>query len=316
MSKIAIVFPGQGAQYIGMGKEFVTHYSEANEIFEKASEFLGYDVKAMCFDGSEENLKQTENTQPAILTASIAMHEVLKSKGIVAEGFAGLSLGEYSALVAAETLSFETAVKLVKDRGRFMQEAVPEGVGTMAAILGLEKSLVEEACREASDLGIVEAVNYNCPGQLVIAGEIGAVEKAVELSKAKGAKKAVVLPVSAPFHTSLLKNAGNRLGEKLKEVTYSEMIKPVYTNVTGHKLESSLEVKDCLIQQVSSPVLWEDSVLNMIEDGFDIFIEVGPGKSLSKFIKKISREVTILNVEDESSLEKTLTKLKEVSNVL
>jgi len=311
MNKIAFVFPGQGAQYVGMGKEFVDNYPVAKEVYTKASQALGYDMEEMCFNGTEEILKKTENTQPAILTASVAMYEVLKSKGISPQGVAGLSLGEYSALVVTGTLEFESAVQVVRNRGKYMQEAVPEGVGTMAAVLGLEKSLVEEACREGSDAGVVEAVNYNCPGQLVIAGEVKAVERAVELCKEKGAKKAVVLPVSAPFHTSLLKGAGERLAIKLDEVSYSEMHYPVYANVTGHKLDSHEEVKGRLIEQVSSPVLWEDSVLNMIEAGFDTFIEVGPGKALSKFIKKISREVTILNVEDETSLEKTLGKLKE-----
>jgi len=311
MGKIAFVFPGQGAQYVGMGKEFVDKYPQAKEVYSKATKALGYDMEEMIFKGTEETLKKTENTQPAILTASVAMYEVLKSKGIQPEGVAGLSLGEYSALVAAETLSFESAVQIVRNRGKYMQEEVPEGVGTMAAILGLEKSLVEEACQEASDIGVVEAVNYNCPGQLVIAGEIKPVEKAVELCREKGAKKAVVLPVSAPFHTSLLKGAGEKLAVNLKEASYHEMIYPVYANVTAKRLGSHEEVMPRLIEQVSSPVLWEDSVLNMIEAGYDTFIEVGPGKALSKFIKKISREVRILNVEDEKSLEKTLEKLKE-----
>lgn len=312
MGKIAFVFPGQGAQYLGMGKEFVENFEAAKQVFAQASQALGYDMEAMCFHGSEETLKKTENTQPAILTASIAALEVLKTKGIEAEGFAGLSLGEYSALVAAGTLNFQEAVQTVRARGQYMQEAVPEGVGTMAAILGLERSKVEEACQEASEIGVVEAVNYNCPGQLVIAGEVSAVEKAVEYCKQKGAKKAVILPVSAPFHTSLLKGAGQRLDEKLKTIGYQPMTSKVYTNVTGLPLKDEKEVKIRLVEQVSAPVLWEDIVLNMIDDGYDTFIEVGPGKSLSKFIKKISKEVKILNVEDLASLEKTIEKLREV----
>ena len=312
MGKIAFVFPGQGAQHLGMGKEFVENFKEAKQVFAQASQALGYDMEAMCFHGSEEILKKTENTQPAILTASIAALEVLKSKGIRAEGFAGLSLGEYSALVAANTLNFQEAVQTVRARGRYMQEAVPEGVGTMAAILGLQREKVEEACQEASHIGVVEAVNYNCPGQLVIAGEVNAVEKAVEYCKEKGAKKAVILPVSAPFHTSLLKGAGQRLDEKLKTLKYQPMTSKVYTNVTALPLKDESEVKTRLVEQVSAPVLWEDIVLNMIEDGYDTFIEVGPGKSLSKFIKKISKEVRILNVEDLASLEKTIEKLEEV----
>lgn len=314
MSKIAFVFPGQGAQYVGMAKAFVDQYPCAKTVFAKASTALGYDMEAMCFEASEDTLKKTENTQPAILTASIAMYEVLKSKGIEAQGFAGLSLGEYSALVATGTLAFEEAVTVVRNRGRYMQEAVPEGVGTMAAILGLEKTLVEAACQEACHVGVVEAVNYNCPGQLVIAGEVAAVEKAVELAREKGAKKAVVLPVSAPFHTSLLKGAGQRLALKLDEISYKEMSMPVYANVTGQLIKSHDVVKETLVAQVSSPVLWEDSIVNMIQEGYDTFIEVGPGKALSKFIKKISRQVTILNVEDHESLEKTLVKLKEAGH--
>lgn len=309
MRKIAFVFPGQGAQYVGMGQELVENYPVAKAVFEEASKAMAYDMEALCFDSSVEILKQTENTQPTILTTSIAAYEVLKSKGIQPEGFAGLSLGEYSALVASGVIKFSDAVRVVRRRGMYMQEEVPAGIGAMAAILGLEGSLVEEACKEASPTGIVEPANYNCPGQLVIAGEVKAVELAVEKCREKGAKKAVMLPVSAPFHTSMLKGAGEKLSIELANISYEPFEYPLVANVTADYVASHEDVKSLLIDQVSSPVLWENSIKKMIEDGFDTFIEIGPGKALSKFIKKISRDVDILNVEDIKSLEKTLEKL-------
>lgn len=310
MRKIAFVFPGQGAQYVGMGQELANQYPVAKEVFKNASEAIGYNMETLCFESSDEELKLTEKTQPSILTASIATYEVLKSEGIEPEGVAGLSLGEYSALVATGVLNFKDAVKVVKQRGKYMQDEVPAGVGGMAAILGLQGDLVEEACKEASVHGVVEPANYNCPGQLVIAGEVDPVAKAVELCREKGAKKAVMLPVSAPFHTSLLKGAGEKLSGEFEHIEFKPMTYPLVANVTADYVKTHEDVKGLLIDQVSSPVLWENSVKKMIEDGFDTFIEVGPGKALSKFIKKISRDVTILNVEDLKSLEKTLTVLK------
>lgn len=309
MRKIAFVFPGQGAQYVGMGQELAENYPVAKKVFEDATEAMGYNMEEMCFNSSDEVLKQTENTQPTILTASVAAYEVLKAKGIKPEGVAGLSLGEYSALVASGVMNFKDAVKVVRQRGKYMQEEVPAGVGAMAAILGLDGMLVEEACQEASDVGIVEPANYNCPGQLVIAGEVKSVEKAVELCREKGAKKAVMLPVSAPFHTSMLKGAGVKLSDELTNLQFNPFTYPLVANVTADYVKSHEDVKSLLIDQVSSPVMWENSIKKMIEDGFDTFIEIGPGKALSKFIKKISREVDILNVEDLASLEKTIEKL-------
>ena len=308
MRKIAFVFPGQGAQYVGMGQELANEYPVANEVFEQASEAIGYDMKELCFNSSVEELKLTEKTQPSILTASIAVYKVLLEKGITPEGVAGLSLGEYSALVATGVLDFSDAVKVVRQRGKYMQEEVPAGIGGMAAVLGLDGTLVEEACKETE--GIVEPANYNCPGQLVIAGEVKAVEAAAEKCREKGAKKVVMLPVSAPFHTSMLKGAGVKLSEEFNSISFKPMTYPVVANVTADYVTTHEDVRSLLIDQVSSPVMWENSIKRMVEDGFDTFIEVGPGKALSKFIKKISRDVTILNVEDVKSLEKTLEKLE------
>lgn len=311
MKKIAFIFPGQGAQYVGMGQEIAQNYEIANEIFERASEALGYDMKKLCFEGPEEELKKTENTQPSILTASIAIYEVLKQHGHVPEVVAGLSLGEYSALVAAKAISFEDAVKTVKARGKYMQEEVPLGVGTMAAFVGLERDKVLEACERASEFGVVEPANFNSPMQIVVSGEVKAVEKAVEIGKELGAKRALVLNVSAPFHSSMLKGAGEKLGNELDKVELNDFTYPVVANVTADYYDGASSVKKLLVDQVSSSVLWEDSVRKMIEDGVNTFVEVGPGKALSGFIKRISKDVQLLNVQDSASLEKTLKALSE-----
>jgi len=309
MGKLAIVFPGQGAQYVGMGQGFAENFESSKAVFEAASAAMGYSMEDLCFNSSDEDLRKTENTQPSILTTCIAIYKALEEKGIVADGFAGLSLGEYAALVAAGAMPFENAVKVVRKRGQYMQEEVPMGVGGMAAILGLDNDKVVEACEKAADAGVVEPANFNCPAQLVIAGEVGAVERAVEICKELGAKKAVMLPVSAPFHTSMLKGAGEKLATELETVAFSPLTKPVVGNVEADYIASENDIKDLLIRQVSNPVRWEESIQRMINDGYDTFVEVGPGKSLSKFIKRISKEVKILNVEDPASLEKTLEKL-------
>jgi len=309
MGKTAIVFPGQGAQYVGMGQAFAENFPVSKQVFEAASEAMGYSMEDLCFNSSDEELRKTENTQPSILTTCIAIYKALEDSGVKADGFAGLSLGEYAALVAAGAMPFENAVKVVRKRGQYMQEEVPMGVGGMAAILGLDNDKVVEACERASETGVVEPANFNCPAQLVIAGEVGAVEKAVEICKELGAKKAIMLPVSAPFHTSMLKGAGEKLGTELDGVEFKALEKPVVGNVKADYIASENDIKDLLIAQVSNPVRWEESIQRMINDGYDTFIEVGPGKSLSKFIKRISKEVQILNVEDPASLEKTLDKL-------
>ena len=309
MDKVAYVFAGQGAQKVGMGRDIAEKYSIADEIFEKASQALGIDMKAMIFEGDEETLKITENTQPAILTASVACLEVLNEKGLKADVVAGLSLGEYTAHVASGSISFEQAVKLVRKRGKYMQETVPVGVGAMAAIIGLETEKVIESCNEAGDIGIVQPANFNCPGQIVIAGEVKAVEKACEIAKTKGAKRAMLLPVSAPFHCVMLKPAGDKLAAELENISINEMSIPVISNVTAEYIKSKEDIKELLVRQVSSPVRWEDSIRKMMDDGVDTFIQIGPGKTLSGFIKKINKDVKTLNVEDIPSLENTLKEM-------
>ncbi|HHV73559.1 MULTISPECIES: ACP S-malonyltransferase [unclassified Thermoanaerobacterium] len=307
--KIAFIYPGQGAQYTGMGKEIYENFAEAREVFEEANDALKYDITRLCFEGPDEELMKTENTQPAILTVSIALTKVLSKRGLKADVTAGLSLGEYSSLVYSGVLSFKDAVKLVKKRGEYMQNAVPIGIGGMAAIIGLDNEVVENICYNVREFGVVEPANYNCPGQLSIAGEIKALEKAVELAKEKGAKKAVMLPVSAPFHCSMLKDAGIKLEEDLKHVPIFDMSVPVITNVTADYLKID-EVKKTLVKQVSSPVLWEQSVRKMIDDQVEVFIEIGPGKTLTGFMKRIDKTKKAINFEDTSSLDKLLSTLE------
>lgn len=312
MGKLAFIFPGQGAQYVGMGKQIAEKYNSADDIFRQASEALGFDARKMVFEGDDETLKITENTQPAILTTSIACLQPLLERGIKPDVVAGLSLGEYSAHVAAGTMSFKDAVALVRKRGKYMQDEVPVGIGAMAAVIGLGSEAVIECCRQASAVGIVEPANFNCPGQIVIAGEIKAVEKAAELCKNSGAKRAVMLPVSAPFHCSMLKGAGEKLAVELEKVELNDMNIPVVTNVTAEYVTDKNLVKDLLIKQVSSPVLWEKSVESMIAGGVDTFVEIGPGKTLCGFVKKINKDVKTINVEDLETLDKALDELKQV----
>lgn len=304
MGKTAVIFSGQGAQTIGMGKELCRNFSCADEMFVRAGDALGFDVKKMIFDGDEKTLMLTENTQPAVVTMSMASYSVISSMGIKPDIVAGLSLGEYSAHTASGSIGFEDAVRLVKKRGRFMQEEVSEGVGAMAAIIALDNGEILKACTEASKLGVCEIANLNCPGQTVVSGEKGAVEKCCEICKELGAKRALVLPVSAPFHCSLLVGAGEKLGHELENVEFSDMNIPVITNVTADYVAKKEDIAPLLVKQVSSSVRWEESVRRMLADGVDTFIEAGPGKTLSGFVRKISRDAAVYNVEDVQSVKK------------
>lgn len=301
--KVALLFGGQGAQYAGMGKELCENFEICKNVFDKADNALGFKISELCFEENED-LNKTEFTQPAILTLSTAIFELMKEKGLKGDYAAGLSLGEYSALVASGALDFEETVALVRKRGRFMTEAVPAGVGAMSAVLNLDAEKIQEACDEVSSVGKVMIANYNAPGQIVIAGETDAVSKAEELVIEKGAKRAVRLNVSGPFHTSLLKPASDKLNVELQNITINDMNFPVITNLTGDFVAKE-NIIDTLTKQVMNPVKWEQTVRKFIELGVDTFVELGPGKTLSSFVKKVSKEVAIYNVEDLKSLEKT-----------
>lgn len=306
MGKLAFIFAGQGAQAVGMGKELAENFDVAMKTFDEASEALGFDIKDMIWNGDKETLMITENTQPTIVTMSVAALRVLQEKGIKPDVVAGLSLGEYTAHIASGSMNFADGVRLVKKRGKYMQEEVPVGKGAMAAILALTADQVRECCEEASKAGVCTGANFNCPGQIVVSGEVAAVEKCCEIAKEKGAKRAMLLPVSAPFHCALLTGAGEKLAKELENVEISDMQIPVITNVTADYVASKEDIKPLLIKQVSNSVLWEDTIIRMIADGVDTFVEVGPGKALSGFVKKINKDVNIYNVEDMASLEKTL----------
>ena len=302
--KIAFVYSGQGAQYLGMGQEFYETFPTYRSIIDQGSAILGYDLQDLMVN-QEAKLNETVYTQPAILAMSVALTAVLKEElNLEPTAVAGLSLGEYSALIASQALSYEEGIALVEKRGRFMTEAVPAGVGAMSAVMGLSREVVEATCAEASSKGLVIAANYNMPTQIAIAGEVAAVAYAEELLTAKGARRVIRLNVSGPFHTALLKPAADQLAVALGETTFSEMQLPVVTNVTGQVIPSQAEIVPTLVKQVMSPVYWQDCVETLIADGYDTFVEVGPGKALSSFIKKINKNVTVQNVDNLKTLEK------------
>ncbi|MGN0407475.1 MAG: ACP S-malonyltransferase [Bacteroides sp.] len=304
MSKTAFMFPGQGAQYVGMGKDFFDNSDNCRKVFEKAEEVTGLKISDICFEENED-INKTEFTQIALLTTECAILEAVLEKGVKADVTLGLSLGEYGALAASNVMSMEDAFKVVRNRGIFMEQAVPAGIGAMAAVLGLDANVIEDVLSEISaDNAVVEIANYNCPGQIVISGEKQAVENAAQKLKEAGAKRVVMLNVSGPFHSSMLKPAGDKLKSVLDEVEINEITIPYVANVTADYVTSKENVKELLIKQVYSSVRFEQSVRKLIEDGVDTFIEIGPGRTLSSFVKKISRDVNVINIEKYEDLSK------------
>jgi len=294
-----------------MGRDLAANFPESKAVFDAADSALGFSITQTCFEGTEEALKLTENTQPAILTVSIAAYRALAGKGIVPDFVAGHSLGEYSALVAAGGVDFSAAVKLVHARGKYMQEAVPAGQGAMAAILGLSTTEVADICKKAAENDVVSPANLNSPEQTVISGSAAAVKRAVEIASQSGAKRAVILPVSAPFHCALMMPAQLRLEPDLRATQFSALKIPLITNVDAQAITAGEEARDALIRQVTAPVRWLDSVREMIESGVTVFLEVGPGKVLTGLLRQIDRSVRVFNVEDSASLNSTMEKLAQ-----
>ena len=306
MPTIAFLFPGQGSQSVGMGKELCEKYSIARQIFTEADEVLGYKLSQLCFEGPEDQLRMTEITQPAILATSVAVWRVLQGKGVKCSFAAGHSLGEYSAHVAAGTMPLADAVRTVRNRGKYMQEAVPVGVGAMAAILGMDLETVTVACRDAAQGEVCEPANINSPEQIVISGHASAVERATKLAGARGAKRAIMLPVSAPFHCALMQPAQDRLAADLSSATLTHPHIPVACNIDAALVDSAERSRDALIRQVTGSVKWEQCMRLLMAKGVQTFVEVGPGKVLRGLMRQIDRSKTCLNVEDEASLTSTL----------
>ncbi len=309
---MAFVFPGQASQYPGMGKELAERYPEARQVFEDADAALGFSISQLCFEGPEDQLKLTENTQPAILTVSVAVYRILESRGVRPDFVAGHSLGEYSALVAAGALSLSEAIRVVRQRGRFMQEAVPVGQGAMAALLGMSLEAVEKLCEEASQGEILSPANLNSPSQLVIAGSAAAVGRAVLLAPSRGAKRAVPLPVSAPFHCALMKPAEIRLKDELAKIVFQDLKFPLVNNAEARQLTSGREISGSLSRQVCSPVRWTESVQWLMGQGVKLFVEVGPGRVLSGLIRQVDKSLKLSNVEDEKSLNESLNLISQI----
>ena len=313
--KIAFLFPGQGAQYINMGKSLYENINECKEIFDKGEEILEMPIKDIIFDGSEETLKSTKYNQPAILLTSLACQKALELEGIEADYVAGLSLGEYSGLVYSGIVSFEDGVKLVKTRATIMDEGIEEGVGSMAAVMKLNKEKVDTLLKEASKFGVVEAANYNCPGQVVITGEVDAIRESVSIAKDLGGL-CIPLKVSGPFHSSLYEEASFKYYESIKDVEINEPKKVMYSNVLGKPYSKQDDIRDLLRKQIMSPVLFEDSINHMLDQGIDTFIELGPGKTLSGFVKKIDKKANVYNIEDLDTLKSTVEKIKSEGEIL
>ena len=307
--KIAFVFPGQGSQYAGMGREVAEKFPIARAAFDEVDSALSFPLSRLCFEGPEEDLKLTENTQPAILTTSVALFRLLEERGIRPDFVAGHSLGEYSALVAAGALTLSEAASLVRRRGRYMQEAVPVGVGAMAAVLGLDLPAIQSVCEKAAQGQVVSPANLNSPGQIVIAGNREAVERAVPLAKDVGAKRVILLQVSAPFHCALMVPAEERLSTDLDACSFSDLRFPLITNVDAQAIRSGAEARSGVKRQVSRPVRWQETVQRLLDEGVRTFVEVGPGKVLLGMIRSIDKSVTMLNVEDEKSMENAFSGL-------
>jgi [acyl-carrier-protein] S-malonyltransferase len=306
---IAFVFPGQGSQKAGMGQALAAAFPESRAVYDEADAALGFRLSKLCFEGPDDELQLTSNTQPAILATSIAAYRALEARGVRPQWVAGHSLGEYSALVAAGSLRLADAVAVVRRRGQYMQEAVPVGEGAMAAILMLDLAAIEQACREAAEGQVVAPANMNGPGQVVIAGARAAVERAMEKCKAAGAKRAVPLPVSAPFHCAMMQPAQDRLAPELAQIEFRDPAFPLVNNVDAAVVRDGASGRDGLVRQVSSPVRWQESIERLVAEGVTTFVEVGPGEVLSGLIKKIAKGAQILNVRDPDSLDKTVAAL-------
>lgn len=313
MNKTAFIFPGQGAQYIGMGKDFYDNFKESKEVFDEADSVLNMDLSELIFNGNDEDLTKTENTQPAILATCMAILKALQKEGLDCDYTAGLSLGEYASVVMSKGMDFSDALQIVRKRGMFMQEAVPEGVGGMAAIIGMDPSYLPEVVQSAKGHGIVEVANFNSPEQVVISGEKSGIKIASLKASELGARKVVELQVSAPFHTSLLSKAGERLDEELEKIKIYDLDKKVVSNVDGKVTETKDELVSKLVRQVSNSVLWQQSVEYMINQGVDTFVEIGPGKSLTGFVRRIAKnmdkEVKAMSISNLDSYNKALNEI-------